>query len=947
MRRNIVHEVTRKYMKLNKRRTLTSVIGITFMVMLMVCVFCGKDTAVVYLEDLSAEYLGRWEYEVYDLTSEKISELKAEDFTDAVSESVFLGSAELSCSENIQRPYVNLKVYEKLGFEMMNIRLRSGRLPENSSEIVISGAACDDGAEISPGTELSLKMFNRTLTSLNDEGVHSFFPFSGGSILSINGGETIELEEDSPYFCNYDKFKENKEYNGRSGIYTVVGIIDVPFFEKADSAGYTAITLWDDYFDPEDLKINASFTIKNGDVKSGYDLHSILCELAGEENYNSNDMYLAFSGRSADSLSIMVNGLAVFFYLIITITSVILISNMYSLSYRERCRYLSMLSSVGATAGQKRSSVYYESAVLIVLSLPAGIAAGLVSVYGGMQLLRPLFNNMLDSLSSISVTAPRVKLTVNAASVLLAVILSIFTVLISSVWPAFKVSRKGAVEGIRGNDEVYKYKCRRRRRKIRNAEKLIAGSYNQRQKRKKNAVRISTAVFIIIYLVTSTIADDVMMIIHNRIGENDMSPWNIVMNEKEGTLHYYSYGEERQLQYEKEVFDNTVEYMKRSPETEYCEEIYDSSPYARVSSDFLSSEYINAFTDIFNQYAVYDTDPDQKLEMALELNYITIIIPEDHVLDEIADRVGINKKLLHNETVPYAVSVNKRILSTEEIGFSSRAKNFRYYDLEKISDLKSGDMFDIFLLHDSCKTGLAGYADEKALKGFFEVSGYGNFVFLMSRSSAEKLCAALKTDFNEMFDGKTVKFKYRSSDSEFESLLSKFHRINFDNKIEYECISYISKDDMDNYYERAETFSGAVSKIIRILLIGFILLVSVICLMNFVNTAEGRMFERKRDIAVMISAGMTDKQIRKMLVYESLGNLIPALVAAVAVSGLLIYETRSWLSSEFGRILFAAPYINTAAIIIFTSLFFILIMFNAFRKVKKYDIMDCLVNENV
>ena len=36
------------------------------------------------------------------------------------------------------------------------------------------------------------------------------FPFSGVSILSINGGETIELEEDSPYFCNYDKFKENK-----------------------------------------------------------------------------------------------------------------------------------------------------------------------------------------------------------------------------------------------------------------------------------------------------------------------------------------------------------------------------------------------------------------------------------------------------------------------------------------------------------------------------------------------------------------------------------------------------------------------------------------------------------------------------------------------------------------------------------------------------------------
>ena len=53
MRENVVFYVTRQYMKKNRKRTLTAFFGIFFMVMLMTCVFVGKETAFDFLERMA------------------------------------------------------------------------------------------------------------------------------------------------------------------------------------------------------------------------------------------------------------------------------------------------------------------------------------------------------------------------------------------------------------------------------------------------------------------------------------------------------------------------------------------------------------------------------------------------------------------------------------------------------------------------------------------------------------------------------------------------------------------------------------------------------------------------------------------------------------------------------------------------------------------------------
>ena len=116
---------------------------------------------------------------------------------------------------------------------------------------------------------------------------------------------------------------------------------------------------------------------KKTDSQFMYKIRSIV----GDDNYDINDTLLAFSGSSSmDSLNFIVLGAQAFFVVLIALISVMLIYNIFALSYDERAKYLGMLSSVGATGKQKRSSVYFEAFTLLLPALPIGFALGLGTV---------------------------------------------------------------------------------------------------------------------------------------------------------------------------------------------------------------------------------------------------------------------------------------------------------------------------------------------------------------------------------------------------------------------------------------------------------------------------------------------------------------------------------------------------------------------------------------
>lgn len=81
--------------------------------------------------------------------------------------------------------------------------------------------------------------------------------------------------------------------------------------------------------------------------------------------------------------------------IIIVLGSITLIYNAFSISVAERSRHLGMLSSVGATKIQKRNSVFFEGAVIALISIPLGILAGLAGISITFLLVNPLVVNSL------------------------------------------------------------------------------------------------------------------------------------------------------------------------------------------------------------------------------------------------------------------------------------------------------------------------------------------------------------------------------------------------------------------------------------------------------------------------------------------------------------------------------------------------------------------------
>ena len=63
------------------------------------------------------------------------------------------------------------------------------------------------------------------------------------------------------------------------------------------------------------------------------------------------------------------------------------IANGFMISMSERTRYLGILASVGTTAKQKRSSVYFEGVIAGLIGIPMGLIVGISTVGGGIELV--------------------------------------------------------------------------------------------------------------------------------------------------------------------------------------------------------------------------------------------------------------------------------------------------------------------------------------------------------------------------------------------------------------------------------------------------------------------------------------------------------------------------------------------------------------------------------
>lgn len=156
---------------------------------------------------------------------------------------------------------------------------------------------------------------------------------------------------------------------------------------------------------------------------------------------------------------------AAFLSLLIVSMAVVVISNVFRVSARERTAVFGTLKCVGATPAQIRKAMLWEALLLAAAGIPVGLVLGLGLTCGGIAVANHFFDE-LNALTHIMLRTMTFRLAFVLSPLGLAVsaLLALVTVLVSAWLPARRAATQSAIASVRGQHDVGVKRGRRHRR---------------------------------------------------------------------------------------------------------------------------------------------------------------------------------------------------------------------------------------------------------------------------------------------------------------------------------------------------------------------------------------------------------------------------------------------------------------------------------------------------
>ena len=416
---NILNELTIKNLKLNKKRTIVTIVGIVLSVAL-ICAVAGMVTSFqATLVNIAITDGGN-----RHLTIENVSKKDLKYFTNnSHVKSMYLSEAfGYAKVDNINKykPYAYVVGYTKSAFDNTTLKLVSGRLPENNKEIIVS-VPFKNSAKVKIGDTISLDIGKRVCTD--------------GTIL--NQSNPYYVEEGETDLC-HEYITDTSKHE-----YKIVGITERLNYniEGYSAPGYTLITKIDKASD----NINVSLLFKDAKYYKEYINNIANDNDLNKYNITLNDDLLRWSGASlSDRTMNMLYAVAGVVIGIIILTSVFVIKNSFDIANQEKKKMYGMLSSIGATSKQIKKNVLHEGFILGLIGIPLGILSGIFADYILVIIINYIGNfNDVKFVFSISIWP-----------VILSIILGVVTIYLSVVRAAKKSSKIAPIEAIRNNNEI-------------------------------------------------------------------------------------------------------------------------------------------------------------------------------------------------------------------------------------------------------------------------------------------------------------------------------------------------------------------------------------------------------------------------------------------------------------------------------------------------------------
>lgn len=463
---NIFHKVALQGLKQNRTRTFVTIIGVILSSVLITAIGTFGISLQNYMINGAVEKYGDWHIGFTDVPDSFIQEQSEDTRVEKIVSYENIGYAMLDGGINEYKPYLFIAGFNKDTFETLPVNLLSGRLPENSSEVIVPAhVASNGGVKFSVGDVLTLAVGKR------------------------QSGEEILNQHDS-YRTGNDG-TENLVL-GDEKVYTVVGTYQRPSFEEHSAPGYMLIT-FSDVASPESS--TAVITLKNP-----YKLHSYRKKAQGGDAV-LNDEVLRFMGLSGDKIfNTLLYSAGGILIILIMIGSIFMIYNAFNISLNERTHQFGIFMSVGATERQLRNTVLFEGMCIGVIGIPIGILIALESVKYVLSIVETKFGNVLYE-------GVRLKLTISLPVLVAAAIISLITILISAYIPARKAARIPVMECIRQTNEIKAeakaVKTSKLAQKIYGLEGTLALKNFKRNKRRFRSIILSLTFSVVLFVATS------------------------------------------------------------------------------------------------------------------------------------------------------------------------------------------------------------------------------------------------------------------------------------------------------------------------------------------------------------------------------------------------------------------------------------------------------------
>lgn len=933
---NLMKTLTLKNLKLNRKRTIVTIVGIILATALLSALVTLVSSFQYSMIEYQKQKGGDFHVKFSNVKMSELSEFKNNRNIESTFETMGMGFAKLNGCKNEDKPYAYVMATDEAGFEKGCFNLIEGRMAKNEDEIVIPRHLKTNGRiDIKVGDEITLDIGKR-------------YDSNTESVIS----ENIAYEHEAETLTD----TVTKQYK-------VVGIMERPGYGMEDysAAGYTFVTYSDELAAIDNgTKSEASEADTTLTVYSRYtqkalrNKDAVTADIIGVDEKlfeKANDSSVEMSAEESDRFlkemenakyDIYMNGylinyecvfpidgsfkalftVAAVVALIIILTSVYCIKNSFNISITEKIRQYGMLASVGATRRQIKSSVKTEAAMLGVVGIPVGTMSGILASLILVKVVNALSAGWLNVALSFHTSLP---------ALILAVILSIATIYFSATGSARRAARVTPLEAIRNTKEIKIKSAKLKTPAIIGRIWGIGGVISYKNIKRNNKKYRTTVTSIVICSVTFIVISYFMSMAFSVVGMSYASAdYNIGINmsckkdidiEKFSKLLSGIEGAEDYLVGAGYDFDvSKPEYTKEYGE--YCRQLYDDSE--DVSQMFL----ITVLDD--KSYDKYASDAGIKNAAAgaILVNKCTFDVYNEN-----------SSKYVKKEMELYKYKAGDTI----ECGYNV------YDDASSDDNAVEGDT-------ESSTEDNTGYVDEKTINNGVRKTvditiagvtdkvpigykGYSNTLLFMNKKGFESLWGDGKNG-NEIKPGYASYLAYVVAENadEYQDTFEK----ETEGNPEYSQISfYVSNLDKQMRDEKS------LFTLLGVFAYGLIVVIALIGITNIINTLSTGMELRSREFATLRSIGMTDKQFAGMVRLESVFISVKALVIGVPLGILISYLLCVMMNRMDDAIIYELPYKAIILCIVVVIMLIYAIMKLSMTKLRHNNIIETIKNENL